>query len=150
MAGFVGVDLEHPCGAPDAQAFGQACDDAHDDLDRGVLTMQERAEGLEKIAATDDAQQLAPGTATGMAIGAEIAPADPAPIGTVRVRTKVRRGVDLAAAPSRRHEAWWRSCGDGRARGGGVLTGVAVRLFGEAHKGFRLAVALWQWGYGQG
>ena len=34
--------------------------------------MKERPEGLEKIAATGDALQLPPGTAIGMAIGAEI------------------------------------------------------------------------------
>ena len=73
------VDLEHPCGAPDTQAFGQAGDDAYDELDGGTLTMKERPEGLEKIAATGDAQQLPPGTAIGMAIGAEIAPAHPSP-----------------------------------------------------------------------
>ena len=105
----IGVDLEHPRRAPDAQALGQARDDAHDELDRGALAMKERAEGLEKIAATDDTQQLPPGTATGMAIGAEIAPAHPAPIGTVRVRAEMRGGVDLAAAPPRGHDARWRS-----------------------------------------
>jgi hypothetical protein len=47
--------------------------------------MKDRAEGLEKIAATGDAQQLPPGTPMGMAIGAEIAPAHPATIGTIRV-----------------------------------------------------------------
>ena len=47
--------------------------------------MKERAEGLEKIAATNHTQQLPPGTATRMAIGAEIATAGPAAIGTIRV-----------------------------------------------------------------
>ena len=45
--------------------------------------MEDRPEGLQKVAATDDAQQLPPGTTTGMAIGTEIAPAHPAAIGTV-------------------------------------------------------------------
>jgi hypothetical protein len=110
--------------------------------------MPERAEGLEKRAATDDAQQLPPGTAMGMAMGAAMAPADPAPLGTVRVRTKVRRGVDLAAAPSRRHEAWGRRGGGLRAGGGGVRTGVAERLGGEALQGCEPTVALGPWGWG--
>src|SRR3989442_13437271 len=110
--------------------------------------MQERAEGLQKVAATGDAQQLPPGTAIGMAIRAEVAPSHPSPIGTVRIRAKVRRGVDLAAAPSRRHEAWWRSCGGLRAGSGGVLTGVAVRLAGEARKGCGRTVALGPWAWG--
>ncbi len=144
----VGVNLEHPCGIPDAYAFGQACDDAHDELDGGVLTMQERAKRLEKRAATGDTQQLPPGTPIGMAMGPEIPPGDPAPIRTVRVRTKVRGGVDLAAAPPQGHEAWWRRCGGLRAGRGGVRTGVAVRLCDDACKGFRRTAPLRPWGWG--
>src|SRR4029450_11573377 len=115
-------------GAPDAQPLGQAGDDPHDELDRGAFAMKERAKGFEKIAATGDAQQLPPGTATGMAIGTEIAPADPASIGTVRGRAKVHRGVNLAAAPPRGHHAGWWECGRLWARVAAVLTGVAVWL----------------------
>src|ERR1051325_9408841 len=109
----IGVDLEHPRRAPDAQPFGQACDNAHDELDGDTLAMEEGAKGLEKIAVADHRQQLPPGTTVRMAIGAEIPPADPAPIDTVRVRTEVRRGIDLAAASPRGH--------DPRGRGGGAL-----------------------------
>jgi hypothetical protein len=101
----VGVDLAHPRRAPDAHAFGQARDDAHDELDGGALAVKDRAKGLEKVAATGDTQQLLPRTTIGMAIGAEIAPADPAAIGTVWVRAEMGGGVDLAAAPPRGHEA---------------------------------------------
>jgi hypothetical protein len=104
----VGVDLEHPRRAPDAQALRQARDDPHDEVDGGALPMKDRPEALQEVAATGDAQQLAPATATGMAVGADIPPSRPAPIGTVRVRAKVRRGVDLAAAPARHDDAWWR------------------------------------------
>src|SRR4029453_10826681 len=45
---------------------------AHNQLWCHTLAMEDRAEGLQKVPATDDAQQLSPGTATGMAIGAEI------------------------------------------------------------------------------
>src|SRR5262249_6358491 len=113
--------------------------------------MKERAEGLEKIASTGDAEQLPPGTATRMAIGAEIAPADPAAIGTVRVGAEMRGGVDLTTAPSRHDDAWWRSCGGVQVGISGVLTGVAKRLGGMAHKGFRLAATHaarwcgWRW-----
>ena len=105
----IGVHLEHPRRAPDAQALGQARDDPHDQLRGDTLAMKDRPEGLQKIAATDDAQQLPPGTATGMAIGAEIAPAHPAAIGTVRVGAEMRGGVHLAAAPPCGHDAGWRS-----------------------------------------
>src|SRR5215813_1612686 len=104
----VGVHLEDPRRAPDTQAFSQAADDPYDEVRRGPLAVKEGAEGLEKVATTSDAEQLAPGTATGMAVGTEIAPAHPAPIGTGRVGAKVHRGVDLAAAPPRGHHAWWR------------------------------------------
>src|SRR5262249_60867290 len=87
-----------------------------------------------------------PGTATGMAIGAQIAPADPAAIGTVGVRAEVHRGVDLAAAPSRGHDARGRACGGLWARVGAVGTGVAVRLGGEPGKGWGHPVSLGPWG----
>jgi hypothetical protein len=104
----------------DAQVFGQARHHAHDELDGDALAMEERAEGLQKVAATGDAQQLPPGTATGMAIGADIAPSDPSPIGTVWVRAEMGGGVYLAAAPPRGYDAWGPGCmvplGGGRWR----------------------------------
>src|SRR5260370_30163941 len=105
--------------------------------------MEEGAEGLQKIATTDHTQQLPPGTAIGMAIGAEIAPSRPSPIGTVRVRAEMGGGVDLAAAPPRGHDARWRGPGCLRAEVAGVLTGVAGRLMGASRKRFGLAAALW-------
>jgi hypothetical protein len=65
---WIGVDLEHPCGAPDPSTLGHAHDDAYDELDRGTLAVKNRAEGLQKGAATGDAQQLPPGAAMGMAV----------------------------------------------------------------------------------
>src|SRR5882724_232877 len=85
-----------------------------------------------------------------MAIGAEIAPADPSPIGTVRVRAEMGGGVDLAASPPRGHEARGRGVGCLRAEVAGVLTGVTMRLCGEPRKGFALTMALWPWGCGLG
>jgi hypothetical protein len=116
----MGVDLEHPRCPPDVHAFGQARDDAYDELDGGVLAMEERANRLEKIVTTDHTQQLPPGTAIGMAIGAEIAPSDPAPIGTVWIRAAMGGGVHLASSPPCGHDAWGRgdrvSLGGGRSR----------------------------------
>jgi len=83
-----------------------------------------------------------------MAIGAEIAPADPAPRGTVRVRAEVRRGVDLAAASPCGHEARGRGAGGRWTEVAGLRTGVAMWLGGEARKGFALTLALWHWGCG--
>src|SRR5882724_8416047 len=85
-----------------------------------------------------------------MAIGAEIAPADPSPIGTVRVRAEMGGGVDLAASPPRGHEARGRGVGCLRAEVAGVLTGVTMRLCGEPRKGCGRTMALWPWGCGLG
>ena len=113
--------------------------------------MKDRAKGLEKIATADHTQELPPGTATRMAIGAEIPPSHSAAIGTVRVRAEMVGGVDLTPAPARHDDAWGRSGGGLRAGSGGVRTGVAVWLFDEAFKGFRRTVALRAWGWrGQG
>src|SRR5215467_5548971 len=110
--------------------------------------MKDGAEGLEKITVTGNAQQLPPGAAIGMAIGAEIAPAHPAAIGTIWVGAEMVGGVDLAAAPSRWHKTRGRSGGGLWARVGGVRTGVTVRLVGEARKGFWLTLALGPWAWG--
>jgi hypothetical protein len=144
----IGVHLEDPCRASDAQPFGQTGDDAYDEIDGCALAVQERAEGLEKIAATGDTQQLPPGTATRMAIGAEIAPAHPAPIGTVWVGAEMSGGVDLASASPRGHDARWRGVGCLRVGVAGVRTGVAVRPLRETGKGCALTAALWYWGCG--
>src|SRR5262249_60510380 len=97
----IGIDLEHPRRAPDAQALSQAGDDTHDKLDRLPLAMEQGPEGLEKITTADHTQQLPPGTAARMAMGAEIPPSYPAAIGTVRVGAEMRGGVDLTAASAR-------------------------------------------------
>jgi len=104
----VGGDLEDPCGAPDTSTLGQAHEDAHDEVDGGALAVKDRAESLEKRAATGDTPQLPPGTAARMAIGAAMAPAHPAPIGTVWVGAEMRGGIHLAATTSRHDEARWR------------------------------------------
>src|SRR2546425_11744344 len=83
-----------------------------------------------------------------MAIGAEIAPSRPSPIGTVRVRAEMRGGVDLASSPPRGHDARGRGARCLRAEVAGVRTGVAGRLGGKARKGCDLTVALWPWGCG--
>src|SRR5205807_8621301 len=54
----IGINLEHPRRATDTQTFGQARDNAYDELDRHPLAMKESPEGLEKRATTDDTQQL--------------------------------------------------------------------------------------------
>src|SRR5438876_1542308 len=107
--------------------------------------MKDRAMGLEEVALTTAAMQLAPGGAAGMTIGAEIAEPHPALIRPVRIRAEMLRGVHLARPSPRGHDAGWRAprrLGSVRV---GLLTGGTGGLAGEARKGCGLTVVLWQW-----
>ena len=132
----MGVDFEHPCRAPDAQAFGQTGDDAHDELHRRALPMQEGAVRLRAIALARDALELVPGLAPGLAVGADIAAAEPAVIRAVVIGTQMPRGIDGALASPRKddHRRW-------RARGFGtriesLLTRLAYWFVDVSGKGF--------------
>src|SRR5713101_6689530 len=112
--------------------------------------MEQRAVCLQKVPVTGGAVQLAPGSAAGMPVGTEIAPAHPAPIGAVWIRAEMSRGVHLARASP---------AGDDRRRGGGwqsswslcrLLTGRTVRLPGETRKRLRVAGAFVRWRKGLG
>lgn len=61
--------------------------------------MEDRAACFIEVAVAGDALQLPPGLATGMPIGADIAAAQPAMVGTIRLWTEVRVGVDSPSAP---------------------------------------------------
>jgi hypothetical protein len=141
-----GINLDHPRGPTDAQAFSQACDDTYDELDSGTLAMKERAEGLEKIVATGDAQQLPPTATMGMAIGAKIPLAHPAAIGTVWVRTAMVPGVHLALAATGGGDPWrWRSRGSDQGGRRCLFTRDTMGLLGETGKRFWLAGAWAAW-----
>ena len=71
--------------------------------------MKERTEGFEKVAATDDAQQLTPASPIGMAVGADIPPSRPPPVPAIRVWT------DMVAVST-----WRRRPRVGTIRGGGA------------------------------
>src|SRR5215831_18567261 len=134
----IGIYLEHPRRASDAQPLGQTRDDTHDELQRGTLAVKDRAMGFREIALAGDALQLPPGLATGMPIGADIAAAQPAMVGTIRLWTEVRVGVDSPSATSgitddRRWEAWRLGL-----RSGCLFTGCAQRFVEEAREGFGL------------
>src|SRR5438128_11093105 len=94
--------------------------------------MKDRAMGLEEVALTTAAMQLAPGGATGMTIGAEIAEPHPALIRTVRIRAEMLRGIHLARPSPRGHDAGGRAT---RQQGYvlvGLLTGGTRGRAGEA------------------
>ena len=136
------VHLEPPRRAADAQACGEAREHAYDELNGGAFAMEEGAEGLEKVATPDHTQQLPPGTATRMAIGTEIAPADPAARGTGRVRAEMVRSVHWALAATGGGDPWrWRSRGSDRGGRQRWLPRATRGRGGETGKRFRLAGA---------
>src|SRR5262245_39333303 len=82
-------DLKDSSGSPNAQTLRQAGEHAHDEFDLGLFAMEDGTGCFQKVALTCRAVDLAPGAATGMTVGAEIPQPEPAPIGTIAVRTKV-------------------------------------------------------------
>jgi hypothetical protein len=117
----MGVHCAAPRRPPAPHAFGHARDDADDELDRHALAMAERPERLEPGAAAAPAPPLPPGTAPGMAMGAELAPAPPS-----RERPRPDGGSNG---------------GRGRPAGGGLAScrGVGAALRGRAHRRRRAA-----------
>jgi hypothetical protein len=99
--------------------------------------MQDRAVRLREIAVARDALQLTPGLATGMPVGADIPPGEPAMIRAIRIGTEVRWSIDSASASSGEgEERRWRTGGFG-TRIGTLLTSVTERFVDEASEGFR-------------
>src|SRR6266849_2269268 len=110
--------------------------------------MKDRAMGLEEVALTTAARQLAPGVAAGMTIGVEITEPHPALIRTIRMRAEMLRGIHLARPSPRGHDAGWQATGRLGGVRVGLLTGGTGGLAGEARKGCGLTVVLWQWAWG--
>src|SRR6266705_4799287 len=98
--------------------------------------MQRGAVRLKNIPATLAARELSPGAATGMPVGRDIAPPEPAPIATGGIGTEMLRGVDMTTAAScRRHRRGWRRRGLQPGRLERLLTSSARGLTGETRKG---------------
>src|SRR5438128_12517442 len=112
--------------------------------------MKDRAMGLEEVALTTAAMQLAPGGAAGMTIGAEITEPHPALIRTVRMRAEMLRGIHLARPSPRGHDAGWRATGRLGCVRMSLLTGGTGGRAGEARKRLRVAGALARWHEGLG
>jgi len=83
------VHLEDPRGGANAEPLRQAGQHADDQLHGDLLSMKDRAMMLGKVPFACDAVELAPGTATGMAIGTEVPQPEPATIATARMGTEV-------------------------------------------------------------
>src|ERR1043166_176737 len=98
--------------------------------------MEDRPVVFREIPLARGALELAPGAAIGMAIGAQIAPPEPAAIATAPMGAEVLRGLHGARpAVCRGHRLGWR-----RRRRGGLcrlsLTQGAWRSLGQASKRF--------------
>src|SRR5713101_2419298 len=104
--------------------------------------MKDRAMGLEEVALTTAAMQLAPGGAAGMTIGAESTEPHPALIRTVRIRAEMLRGLHLARPSPRGHDAGWRATGWLGDVLVGLLTGGTRGPAGEARKRLQVTGAL--------
>src|SRR5205823_6193924 len=133
----VRIDLEHPRGAADAQALSEAADDVHEEVDRDALAMEQGAVMLWKVPFAGRTVELTPLTPARMAVGAQVAQPQPAAVVTVRMRTKVPRGVDGPWASVGRgqrigaHRRRWRGmCGLVCTQGARGLLGQTLKRFG--------------------
>ena len=100
--------------------------------------MKDRAVGFVEVSLTGDTLQLPPGLATGMPIGADITAAQPAMVGTIRLWTEVRVGVDSPSATSGvMDDRRWAARRLG-LRIGCLCTGCAQRFVEESGEGFGL------------
>ena len=94
--------------------------------------MKDRAVGFVEVSVAGDALELAPGLTTGMSIGADVAAAELAPVGTTGGGAQVRVGVDRARAASGAGEHGWRRPGCRGTRLGSQRTGLAQRCVDQA------------------
>jgi hypothetical protein len=100
--------------------------------------MKNGAIGFVKISLAREALKLSPGLAAGVTIGADIAAAEPALVGTSRFRTEVSLGVDGSLAASGEGEnRWWRGGRLGR-RIGALLTSFTQRFVEISREWLRL------------
>ena len=134
-----GSDLAAPCRAPEAQAFGETRDDAHDEFHRRALPMQEGAVGFVERAVTGDTLKLPPELAAGMPLGVDVAASEPARIGAIVIRTALMRGGDGAStAPGEEHERGGGRTGRLGTRSAALLTRLAQRFVEASGEGLRL------------
>jgi len=107
----VWVDFKDPGHGTEAEAFGQSRHGPYQLLGFHLLAMQRGAMGLQEMPLAAETHQLAPPSAVGMAVGADIPPAHPAVIRTGGLRAEMPGGIDVPAAASGEKQARWRRIG---------------------------------------
>src|SRR4029453_13736894 len=70
-------------------------------LDRRLFAVENRTVSLQKVSLTRGTVELAPGAATGRAIGPQIAEPEPSSVVTAGMRTNVHGGAALTGPPIR-------------------------------------------------
>src|SRR5215831_21092023 len=93
------VDLEHPRRASNTQAFGQARDHVHDELDRYPLAIKDGATMLGEVAVAGGTVELTPWTTVRMPVGTEIPQPQPTPVVTGGMGAEMPGGIDLTRPP---------------------------------------------------
>jgi hypothetical protein len=84
--------------------------------------MKRRAQCFQEITPATETYQLSPPSSIGVAIGADITPADPAVIRTGGMRAEMAGGLNLAATTSDQEHPGWRRTGYSRVRPALLLT----------------------------
>src|SRR5262245_4826341 len=90
---------KHPRRAPDADAFGQACDAAHEEVAPAALAIEHRSRGLGPLAAATGTVKLAPRPPVGLTVRTQIAQTGSAPIRAGGMRTAMLRGSPCGQRP---------------------------------------------------
>src|SRR5882724_4584380 len=99
-----GIGLEDAGHGADTKPLGQCCNGPNQLVRLHLLAVKRRAMGLQEVSLAAKTHQLAPASAAGMAIGADIAPAHPAVVRTGGMGAEVAAGIDVSAtASSERH-----------------------------------------------
>src|SRR5262249_9017836 len=124
----VGIGLEDPCHGADTETLSPCRDRPHQLVGFHLLAVQRCAMGLQEMSLAAETHQLAPPSAIGMAIGADIPPAHPTVVRTGGLWTEVSGGLDVATAASGEEHAGWRCARGLRLRPDWLRTQRALGL----------------------
>jgi hypothetical protein len=105
------IDLEDAGDGAETETLGQSCNGPHQRVRINLLAVKQRAMGLEEVPLATETPQLTSVSAVWMAVGAAIAPADPAVVRAGGMGAEVACGIDIPAAASGEDHIGWRRVG---------------------------------------